>query len=157
MAYYLLGTQTLLNIALLDNGRAHLWYLHRSAQPGVFPDDIVISAFSVALIEAHFKSNPPASAPERQHLQNVRQLIKQFNLDGAIEGASPEVIEYWSEYLDYEIPYPSSNYPDDLLGFEEKFVLATAKKGNVGRGYILVDYKRNIHDQIGVLVESPYP
>ena len=156
MAYHLLGTGCLLDIARLNQGPAHRWYLSRAAQQGLFPDDIVISAFSVAQIEAHFRANPPETPAESQLEENVSRLIKQFALDDAIVGASPSVIEYWSRHLNFAIPYPTQKFPDDMLGFEEKLVLATAKKGNEGRGYILVDYKRDIHDQLQLLVHDPY-
>ena len=142
----------LFDIARLKDEPARRWFLRRSAQPGLFPDDVDISAFSVALLEAVFRVNPPANPGQSQHFKNIRQLVKQFRLDDAIVGASPEVIEYWREHLNHAIPYPTPKYPDEMLGFEEKFVLATAKVGNEGRGYILVDHKQAVHDQIGVLL-----
>lgn len=156
MAYYLLGTNCLLDIARLNNGPAHRWYLSRAAQEGLFPEDVVISAFSVALIEDLFRRTPPTTPAEKQLADNVFSLIEQFRLDGAIVGASQEVVAYWSRQLHGEIPYPTPRYPDDTAGFEEKFVIATAKVGNEGRGYILVDRKREVHEQLGLLVHDPY-
>jgi hypothetical protein len=156
VAYYLLGTGCLLDIARYNHGPAHKWFLSRAAQHGLFPDDVVISAFSVAQIEALFRANPPSTPAESQLAENAFQLIKQFALDDAIVGATKNVIDYWSRHLNFPIPYPTPKYPDDMLGFEEKLVLATAKEGNEGRGYILVDHKRDIHDQLGLLVHDPY-
>jgi hypothetical protein len=158
VAHQLLGTQCLVDIALFNNGPAHRWFLGRAAQEGLFPEDIVISAFSVAQTDAHFRANPPSTPRATQLAANLSQLVSQFALDEAIVGASKDVVVFWSQHLNLPtpIPYPSPKYPDDVAGFEEKLVIATAKAGNAGRGYILVDRKRDIHDQLGVLVHDPY-
>ena len=155
MAKYLLGTACLLDIAR-NEGRAYDWYHGLEEQEGIFSADVEISAFSIACIELHYVEEPPQSARESTLKQNVWILINQFRIEDAIVGATPDVIEYWSRYLNHNILYPSPEYPDDTLGFEEKLVLATAKVGNDGRGYILVDRKRDVHAELELLVHDPY-
>ena len=155
MATFLLGTACLLDIARHE-GRAYDWYRGLEAQEGIFAANVEISAFSVACIELQYAAEPPQSTRESTLRQNVGILIHQFRIEDAIVGATPEVIEYWIKYLNYDIPYPSPGYPDDTLGFEEKLVLATAKVGNDGRGYILVDRTRPIHAELELLVHDPY-
>ncbi len=155
MATYLLGTACLLDIARYE-GPAYDWYRGLEQQEGIFPPNVEISAFSVACIELQYAAEPPQSTRESTLKENVGILIKQFRIESAIVGATPDVIEYWTQYLNYDLSYPSPGYPDDTLGFEEKFVLATAKVGNEGRGYILVDRKRPIHAELELLVHDPY-
>jgi hypothetical protein len=155
VATYLLGTACLVDIAR-GEGPAYEWYRGLEEQEGLFAPNIEISAFSVAAIELQFATEPPATTRESTLRQNLVGLISQFRIDDAIVGATPAVIEYWTQYLNYAIPYPSPGFPDDVLGFEEKLVLATAKAGNDGRGYILVDRKRPVHDELELLVHDPY-
>lgn len=155
MATYLLGTACLVDIAR-GEGPAHAWYSRLEEQEGLFVPHVEISAFSVAAIELQYEAEPPTTTRESTLKQNVVELINQFRLDGAVVGATPAVVEYWTQYLNAEISYPSPGFPDDVLGFEEKLVLATAKVGNEGRGYILVDRKRPVHDELELLVHDPY-
>jgi hypothetical protein len=155
VATYLLGTACLVDIAR-GEGAAYEWYRGLEAQEGLFAPNVEISAFSVAAIELQFEAEPPRTPRESTLKQNLVALVSQFRIDGAIVGAAPDVIEYWSQRLNYDIPYPEPGFPDDVLGFEEKLVLATAKVGNEGRGYILVDRKRPVHDDLELLVHDPY-
>ena len=155
MATFLLGTACVVDIAR-GEGPAYEWYRALEAQEGLFVPNVEISAFSAAAIELQYAAEPPQTTRESTLKQNVAALISQFRIDNAIVGATPEVIEYWSKYLNYDIPYPLPDFPDELLGFEEKLVLATAKAGNEGRGYILVDRKRPVHDELELLVHDPY-
>lgn len=155
MATYLLGTACLLDIAR-NEGPAYDWYRGLEAQEGIFAANVEISAFSVACIELQYAEAPPQSMRESVLKQNVGILINQFRMEDAIVGTAPDVVEYWSRYLNGDIPYPSPGYPDDVLGFEEKLVLATAKVGNEGRGYILVDRWRRVHEELELIVHDPY-
>ena len=155
MATYLLGTACLVDIAR-GEGPAYEWYRGLEAQEGLFVPNVEISAFSVAAIELQYAAEPPTTTRESTLKQNLVGLINQFRIDSAIVGATPTVVEYWTQYLNYDSPYPAPGFPDDVLGFEEKLVLATAKAGNDGRGSILVDRRRPVHDELEQLVHDPY-
>ena len=155
MATFLLGTACLLDIARRE-GPAYDWYRGLEEQEGIFYPEVVISAFSVVCLQTQFAEEPPQTPRESVLKANVDTLISQFRLADAIVGADPDVIQYWAENLNYDISYPSPGYPEDKLGFEEKLVLATAVVGNEGRGYILVDRRRDVHADLPLLLHDPY-
>lgn len=156
MARYLLGTQCLMDVALLNDGAAHRWFSGRSAQPGLFVGDVAISAFSVAAIRAFFRQRPPTSVETKQHESNLGRLIRQFEVADAVEGASPAAVFFWDSQAQVALTYDVPGHGQRALGFEEKFVLATALKGNHGRGFILVDRAQAVHHALGVTVYDPY-
>lgn len=157
MALYLFGTQCLFDLGLYDGGPVQRWFEARSAQQGLFADDVAICAFSAAVIHLHYRRNPPADAAEATHMTNLEGLIKQFEVANQVVGASPAVVAKWAATLaalpiEYEYPDGSRQ----RCGFEEKLVLATALCGNHGFPYILIDRKQPVHDQLGIQVEDPW-
>jgi hypothetical protein len=87
MAIYLLGTRCLFDIAKNDGNKAQQWY-DDLAKRNLHFGDVLISAFSVALVRFHFDDNPPADPATRQLQANVNYLIDQFKVADAVVGCS---------------------------------------------------------------------
>ena len=154
---YLIGTQCLFDLGLHDGGPVQRWFEAKSAQQGLFADDVLVSAFSAAVVRLHYRRQPPRNAAEATHKSNLEGLLRQFEVANQVVGASPAVGAKWTDSLaELTIQYV---YPDgarERYGFEEKLVLATAICGNQGFPFVLIDRRQAVHAQLGIVVEDPW-
>jgi hypothetical protein len=154
---YLVGTQCLFDLGLHDGGPVQRWFEAKSAQQGLFADDVVVSAFSVAAVRLHYRRTPPRNAAEATHHGNLDGLIRQFEVANQVVGASPAVVATWTDALAAVlIEYEHADGSRQRCGFEEKLVLATAICGNQGFPFVLIDRKQAVHADLGIVVEDPW-
>lgn len=156
MAKYLLGTQSLFDLGLFNDGPVQKWFEAKAAQRGLFTDDVVISAFSAAVVQIHFQRNRPITPDEAKHGENLDTLIKRFGEADQIVGASPEVIAKWAELSALQLIYLCPDGSTRPCGFEEKLVLATAICGENRRPFTLIDRTQQVHLDLGIRIEDPW-
>ncbi|HYL76640.1 MAG TPA: hypothetical protein VEU96_20670 [Bryobacteraceae bacterium] len=157
MAWYLLGSQCLIDIAKRIDLPPERW-LAAAGERGIDGKEIYISAVTPMILASAFERAHQNAALQALR-ENTEILITRLARSGQVAPVTMDIADRWGKLLKLTLEYIASPGHTKPYHDPERLVLATAIEGLLGRPFVLVEKRQPAHGalaSLGLVLEDPY-